>query len=71
MTRTYTITPETVDIDVCYGDYDGHITKDIFYLEVFSPLGIRLDGVGFYSEADAKHHGDMFVSTGLIAGELI
>lgn len=70
MTRTYTITPETVDIDVCYGDYDGHVSKDIFYLEVFKD-GIRLDGVGFYTEADAKHHGEKFVTTGHMAGELI
>jgi hypothetical protein len=70
MTRTYTITPEIVDIDVCYGDWDSHISKDVWYLEVFNG-GIFVDGVGFYSEADAKHHGDKFVSTGCIAGELI
>jgi len=63
MTRTYTITPETVDIDVCYGDYDGHVSKEMFFL-VLSEFGIRVDWNNFLSEEDATSVGERFIMTG-------
>jgi hypothetical protein len=55
-------------LEVGYASAGGYLYEDA--MEVFKD-GIRFDGVGFYSESDAKHHGDMFVSTGFMAGELI
>lgn len=63
MTRTYTITPETVDIDVCYGDYDGHVSKEMFFL-VLSEFGVRVDWNNFLSEETATSVGERFVMTG-------
>ena len=63
MTRTYTITPETVDIDVCYGDYDGHVSKEMFFL-VLLEYGVRVDWNNFLSEETATAVGERFVMTG-------
>ena len=67
MTRTYTITPKKVS-DIAPMNF-AESEKTAWYLEVFQ-WGIRLDGVGFYSEIDATHHGEKFITTGFIAGEL-
>jgi Cu2+-containing amine oxidase len=33
--QTSTMKIEQVDIDVCYGDYDGHVTRDIFVVTFY------------------------------------
>ena len=33
--RTAIITPEIVDIDVCYGEYDGHMTRTSWTVDFF------------------------------------
>lgn len=33
--RTTTITPELVDIDVCYGDYDGFVTREYWNVDCY------------------------------------
>lgn len=53
------VTPEEVDVDVCYGDYDGFITKTIYVVDFFSSeVGLQngyLDTTMFIkTEADAK-----------------
>lgn len=63
MTRTYTITPEIVDIDVCYGDYDGHVSKKMFFLILFEH-GVRVDWCHSHTEETATSVGERFVMTG-------
>lgn len=63
MTRTYTITPETVDIDVCYGDQDSFVSEEMFYLELFED-GFKVCGCDFYTEEDATSEGERFIMTG-------
>lgn len=52
------ITPEEVDVDVCYGDFDGSYTKTIYVLELFNtyvgePADL-IDTLYIKTEADAK-----------------
>lgn len=52
------VTPEEVDVDVCYGDFDGSYTKTIYVLELFNtyvgePAEID-DTLYIKTEADAK-----------------
>ena len=63
MTRTYTITSETVDIDVCHNGYDGHVSKEVFSLSLFRH-GQEVDWCNFYVEEDAISVGERFVMTG-------
>ena len=65
MKRTYTITPEIADFDVCVGDYDGHVSKEVFSLSLFEH-GQEVDWCNFYSEEDATSVGERFVMTGAL-----
>lgn len=53
------ITPEVVDVDVCYGDYDGSYTKTIYVVDFFTsavgfPSGEYKSTMYIKNEADAK-----------------
>lgn len=53
------VTPEEVDVDVCYGDYDGSYTKTIYVVDFFkSEVGLpNVDcnsTMYIKTEADAK-----------------
>ena len=53
------VTPEEVDIDVCYGDYDGSYTKttyvvDFFTGEVGLPMSNLETTMYIKTESDAK-----------------
>lgn len=63
MTRTFTVTPEMADFDVCVGDYDGHVSKEVFSLSLFKH-GQEVDWCNFYVEEDAISVGERFVATG-------
>lgn len=53
------VTPEEVDVDVCYGDYDGSYTKTIYVVDFYkSEVGL-INGdydttMYIKTEADAK-----------------
>ncbi len=64
MARTFTIDIEEVDIDVCYGDYDGFVRKTMFYVSMFEN-DERVNGCGFFVEDDAKARGQQFIENGL------
>lgn len=52
-----TITPEEVDIDVCYGDFDGSYTKTIYVLDLMPGDEFPMeagDTMYIKSEHDAK-----------------
>ena len=56
---TAIVTPEEIDVDVCYGDYDGSITKTIYVVDFFSsisglPNGELVNTMYIKNEADAK-----------------
>lgn len=56
---TAIVTPEEIDVDVCYGDYDGSITKKIYVVDFFSsisglPNGELVNTMYINNEADAK-----------------
>ncbi len=64
--RNVTITPELVDVDVCYGDYDGFVTKTIWTVEMFE--GKQLMTTMFLkTEEFAKEAADKFIRLGLCA----
>lgn len=53
------ITPEEVDVDVCYGDFDGSYTKTIYVVDFFNsisgmPNGDLEDTMYIKTEHDAK-----------------
>jgi hypothetical protein len=53
------ITPEVVDVDVCYGDYDGSYTKTIYVVDFFNgvvglPTADLETTMYIKNEADAK-----------------
>jgi hypothetical protein len=53
------ITPEEVDVDVCYGDYDGSYTKTIYVTDFFvgevGPMAANYDTTMYIkAEHDAK-----------------
>lgn len=53
------ITPEEIDVDVCYGDFDGSYTKTIYVVDFFtSVVGLstgELETTMYIkNEADAK-----------------
>lgn len=53
------VTPEEVDVDVCYGDFDSSITKTIYVVDFFSsvsgiPNGELVNTMYIKNEADAK-----------------
>ena len=53
------ITPEEVDVDVCYGDFDGSYTKTIYVVDFFTgvvglPIGELETTMYIKNEADAK-----------------
>lgn len=53
------ITPEEVDVDVCYGDFDGSYTKTIYVVDFFTsivglPNGELETTMYLKTEADAK-----------------
>lgn len=53
------ITPEEVDVDVCYGDFDGLYTKTIYVVDFFNsisgmPNGDLEDTMYIKTEHDAK-----------------
>lgn len=53
------ITPEEVDVDVCYGDFDGSYTKTIYVVDFFNsvsgmPNGELEDTMYIKTEHDAK-----------------
>lgn len=57
MIRTSTITPEVIDVDVCYGDYDGSYTKTIYVLDLMPDDHYPMEaGTTMYikAEHDAK-----------------
>lgn len=54
-----TVTAEEVDVDVCYGDYDGSYTKTIYVVDFFNsvsglPNGEYYSTMFIKTEADAK-----------------
>lgn len=54
-----TVTAEEVDVDVCYGDYDGSYTKTIYVVDFFNsvsglPNGEYNSTMFIKTEADAK-----------------
>jgi hypothetical protein len=56
---TAIVTPEEVDVDVCYGDFDGSYTKTIYVVDFFSsisglPNGELVNTMYIKNEADAK-----------------
>lgn len=58
MTTTI-VTPEEVDVDVCYGDFDGSYTETIYVVDFFSsisglPNGELVNTMYIKNEADAK-----------------
>jgi len=53
------ITPEEIDVDVCYGDFDGSYSKTIYVVDFFSsevgfPNGNYETTMCIKNEADAK-----------------
>jgi hypothetical protein len=53
------ITPEEIEVDVCYGDYDGSYTKTIYVVDFFCGKVGMLPGeydttMFIKNEADAK-----------------
>lgn len=53
------VTAEEIDVDVCYGDFDGSITKTIYVVDFFSsisglPNGELVNTMYIKNEADAK-----------------
>jgi hypothetical protein len=53
------ITPEEIDVDVCYGDFDGSYTKTIYVVDFFtSVVGLPTSDLEttmyIKNEADAK-----------------
>lgn len=56
---TAIVTPEEVDVDVCYGDYDGFITKTIYVVDFWTGIsglqnGELVNTMYIKNEADAK-----------------
>lgn len=56
---TAIVTPEEVDVDVCYGDFDGSYTKTIYVVDFFTsmsglPNGEYKSSMYIKTEADAK-----------------
>lgn len=59
MTTTIVTPEEEVDVDVCYGDYDGSVTMTIYVVDFFSsvsglPNGELVNTMYIKNEADAK-----------------
>jgi hypothetical protein len=53
------VTPEEVDVDVCYGDFDGSYTKTIYTVDFFTsavgfPSGEYKSTMYIKTEHDAK-----------------
>lgn len=53
------ITPEEIDVDVCYGDFDSSYTKTIYVVDFFTSLSGLPNGelettMYIKNEADAK-----------------
>ncbi len=65
--RYATIDKDTVDIDVCYGDYDGFITKNVWVVELFDAPNNLADRHIFKEEnySDAVKAAENFVDNGL------
>jgi hypothetical protein len=64
--RNVTITPELVDVDVCYGDYDGFVAKTIWTVEMFEGKE-QVSTMFLKTEEFAKEAADKFVRLGLCA----
>ncbi len=59
------ITPEEVDIDVCYGDFDGSYTKTIYVVDFFTgEVGLPMSNLEttmyIKTEHDAKMMARLF-----------
>ena len=59
------ITPEEVDVDVCYGDYDSSYTKTIYVVDFFTgEVGLPMSNVDttmyIKNKADAKMRAQMW-----------
>lgn len=65
MTRTVEITSEMIDVDVCYGDYDGHVTRETWVVDFFI-LGERVDSGCYKREDYARAIAAKFIETGTI-----
>ena len=48
--RTTNITSELVDIDVCYGDYDGFVTREYWIVECFKDAKLKYESVHRYKD---------------------
>lgn len=48
--RTTTITSELVDIDVCYGDYDGFITREYWNVYCYKDEKLKYQSTHRYED---------------------
>lgn len=48
--RTTVITSEMVDIDVCYGDYDGFITREYWNVDCYKGEKLRYQSTHRYED---------------------
>ena len=53
--RKAIITEEWIDEDVCYGDYDGHITRKIYEVAFFTSGGDDAIDRHYYKTEDMAH----------------
>jgi hypothetical protein len=66
--RTAFITSEDVDVDVCYGDFDGHITRKSYCVEFFV-LDDLVDEHWLKTEVAARMHAGLFEQGDFYEGE--
>jgi hypothetical protein len=64
--RTYEVEFETIDRDVCLGDYDGTVREEFWYLKLFED-GVKIDGMGLCTQNGAEETGKIFLDGGLSA----
>ena len=64
--RSVTITPEEIDVDVCFGEFDGFTTKTTWVVDMFKGK-TRVDSVCMKTEQFAKETADKFIRLGLCA----
>lgn len=68
MTRHAVIELEKLDVDITYGDYDGHTTKYMWYIHFYED-GKKVDGNGYTNQDRAQDVAAKFVAGDFTKGQ--